>query len=206
MNLEYSNFTYFNKEHSICGKMAFNVTIKDLDNEVNNGEEFVYTFCEEYIDKPNTLDIYVMNDYLNGKFKNAVIADFSDARTLEEAKYDKTVEIKETKQYMLENECVMYNDDLFGIDESSVLKLSCYIQNYTLRIDRNLIREEDILQPWISNTETRHNLSFNQLLELYDLILNKITEIECHANDLITAHIDTADTLDDINKVNWTAI
>ena len=104
--------------------MAFNVTIKDLDNEVNSGDKVVYTFCEEYIDKPNTLDIYVMNDYLNGKFKNAVIAEFSDARTLEEAKYDKTVEIKETKQYILKNECVMYNDDLFGIDESSVLRYS----------------------------------------------------------------------------------
>ena len=206
MNLEYSNFYFFNKEHSINDKLSFNFTIKDLDKEINNGEKFVYTFCEDYTNNPSKLDRYIMNDYLNGKFKDFEIKEFEDTRTLEEVKQQKIKEIDNNKQYLLNNDSVLYNEDLFSINDTSLLRISGIIQNYTLYINNGLLKEEDVKQIWISETDVQHTFTYKQLLELSKIMMEKVQEIVCHANVLKTTYLDGLETIEEVEKTNWDII
>lgn len=206
MNLEYSNFYFYNKEHSIKDKLSFNFTIKDLDKEINNGEKFEYTFCEEYSDVPSNLDRYIMNDYLKGKFKDFEIKEFVDTRTLEEVKLQKIKEIDKNKQFLLDNDCVFYNEDLFSIDDTSLLRISGIIQNYTLYINNGLLKEEDVKQIWISETDVQHIFTYKQLLELSKMMMEKVQEIVCHANVLKTTYLDSLETIEEVEKTNWDTI
>ena len=206
MNLEYSNFYFYNKEHSIKDKLSFNFTIKDLDKEINNGEKFEYTFCEEYMDDPSNLDRYIMNDYLKGKFKDFEIKEFVDTRTLEEVKLQKIKEIDNNKQYLLDNDSVLYNEDLFSIDDTSLLRISGIIQNYTLYINNRLIKEEDVKQIWISETDVQHTFTYKQLLELSKMMMEKVQEIVCHANVLKTTYLDSLETIEEVEKTSWDTI
>lgn len=206
MNLEYSNFYFFNKEHSINDKLSFNFTIKDLDREINNGEKFEYTFCEEYTDNPSNLDRCIMNDYLKGKFKDVEIKEFVDTRTLEEVKLQKIEEIDNNKQYLLDNDSVLYKEDLFSIDDTSLLRISGIIQNYTLYINNGLLKEEDVKQIWISETDVQHTFTYKQLLELSKMMMEKVQEIVCHANVLKTTYLDSLETIEEVEKTNWDTI
>ena len=206
MNLEYSNFYFFNKEHSINDKLSFNFTIKDLDKEINNGEKFEYTFCEEYTNNPSNLDRYIMNDYLKGKFKDFEFKEFVDTRTLEEVKLQKIKEIDNNKQYLLDNDSVLYNEDLFSVDDTSLLRISGIIQNYTLYINNGLLKEEDVKQIWISDTDVQHTFTYKQLLELSKMMIEKVQEIVCHANDLKTTYLDSLETIEEVEKTNWDTI
>ena len=206
MNLEYSNFYYYNKEHSICGKLSFNFTIKDLDKEINNGEEFEYTFCEEYTNKPSNLDKYIMNEYLNGKFKDFEIKEFVDTRILEEVKAQKIIEIDKNKQYLLDNDSVLYDEDLFDISDAALLRISGIIQNYTLYINNGLLEEEDVKQIWVSETDVQHTFTYKQLLELSKMMMEKVQEIVCHANVLKTTYMDSLETAEEVEKTNWDTI
>lgn len=206
MNLEYSNFYFFNKEHSINDKLSFNFTIKDLDKEINNGEKFEYTFCEVYTNTPSNLDRYIMNDYLKGKFKDFEIKEFADTRTLEEVKLQKIKEIDKNKQYLLDNDSVFYNEDLFSIDDTSLLRISGIIQNYTLYINNGLLKEEDVKQIWISETDVQHTFTYKQLLELSKIMMEKVQEIVCHANVLKTTYLDSLETIEEVEKTNWDTI
>ena len=206
MNLEYSNFYFYNKAHTIKDKLSFNFTIKDLDKEINNGEKFEYTFCEEYRDVPSNLDRYIMNDYLKGKFKDFEFKEFVDTRTLEEVKLQKIKEIDKNKQYLLDNDCVFYNEDIFSIDDTSLLRISGIIQNYTLYINNGLLKEEDVKQIWISETDVQHTFTYKQLLELSKMMMEKVQEIVCHANVLKTTYLDSLETIEEVEKTNWDTI
>lgn len=206
MNLEYSNFYFFNKEHSINDKLSFNFTIKDLDKEINNGEKFEYTFCEDYTNNPSNLDRYIMNDYLKGKFKDFEIKEFVDTRTLEEVKQQKIKEIDNIKQYLLDNDGVLYNEDLFSINDTSLLRISGIIQNYSLYINNGLLKEEDVKQIWISETDVQHTFTYKQLLELSKIMMEKVQEIVCHANVLKTTYLDGLETIEEVEKTNWDII
>ena len=206
MNLEYSNFYFYNKEHSIKDKLSFNFTIKDLDKEINNGEKFEYTFCEEYTDNPSNLDIYIMNDYLKGKFKDFEIKEFVDTRSLEEVKLQKIEEININKKHLLDNDSVFYNEDLFRIDDTSLLRISGIIQHYTLYINNGLLKEEDVKQIWISDTNVQHTFTYKQLLELSKMMMERVQEIVCHANVLKTTYLDSLETIEEVEQTNWDTI
>lgn len=187
MRLEYSNLRYYNYEESnVENYKSFNLDIKDLDGEILDGNTFPFTFVVSDDPKYNTSEIaqQVLKDYKDGNINLDDIQPYEDPTPIETMRFNKQQEISNFKNNLLNTGSVMYKDDLFDIDDKALLRISGVIQAYTFQIQAGILTADQIVQPWISQTKAKHNLSFSELVELSMLMMKEVQTIVLRGNYL----------------------
>lgn len=205
MNLKYTNLRYYNyKKMNENNILSFDIDIIDLDKELNNGEIIPFTFVASDEDQYNTtkLNKIVFEDFKNGKIDLDEIKEYESPESIEILRYKKQQEIKDFKNYLLNNTGVYYKDDTFDIDDKALLRISGVIQSLSISI-QNGLSKEDVKQIWISQTDNLHYFSFEDLLELSNLMLKEVQEIILRANYLNCKIIPNITDKKELSLLDW---
>ena len=206
MKLEYSNLKYYNYEEvNEENYKSFDLDIKDLDGKFLDGKSFPFTFVVSDDPKYNTSEIaqQVLKDFEDGKINLDDIQPYEDPTPIENLKIQKQQEISNFKNNLLNTGSVMYKDDLFDIDDKALLRISGIIQAYNFQIQAGSITAEKIVQPWISQTNVTHNLSFSELAELSMLMMNEVQNIVLRGNYLSQKVIPTIQDKKELYFLDW---
>ena len=206
MRLEYSNLRYYNYEETNSENFkTFTLDIKDLDGNFLNGDVFPFTFVVSDDPKYNTSEIaqQVLKDYKDGKINIDDIQPYEDPTPIEILKNQKQQEISNFKNNLLNTGSVMYKDDLFDIDDKALLRISGVIQAYTFQIQAGILTADQIVQPWISQTKAKHNLSFNELVELSMLMMKEVQTIVLRGNYLCQEVLPAIQDKKELYLLDW---
>ena len=179
----------------------FEVKAKDIENEYNSGNEFYFVY---YNTRPQNSEIYqyIKNDIENGVINVSEIKFRESPFTLTQEKQFKLHEINFEKNNFLNNGNVKFKDDVFDIDDTSLLRISGTIQDWRDQINNGLF-ESDISQKWVSQTNTVHDLTYSELNELARNMRLKVQSIILYANTL-KAQVAQCNTVDEVNNIKWT--
>lgn len=205
MNLKYTNLRYYNyKKMNENNILSFDVDIIDLDKELNNGEIIPFTFVASDEDQYNTtkLNKIVFKDFKNGKIDLDEIEEYESPESIEILRYEKQREIKDFKNYLLNSTGVCYKDDTFSIDDKALLRISGVIQSLSISIQNGLLKE-DVKQIWVSQSDNLHYFSFEDLLELSNLMLKEVQEIILRANYLNYEIIPNITDKRELSLLDW---
>ena len=179
----------------------FEVKAKDIENKYNSGNEFYFVY---YNTRPQDSEIYqyIKNDIENGVINVSEIKFRESPFTLTQKKQFKLHEINFEKNNFLNNGNVKFKDDVFDIDDTSLLRISATIQDWRDQINNGLF-ESDISQKWVSQTNTVHDLTYSELNELARNMRLKVQSIILYANTL-KAQVAQCNTVDEVNNIKWT--
>lgn len=205
MNLKYTNLRYYNyKRMNENNILSFDIDIIDLDKELNNGEIIPFTFVASDEDQYNTtkLNKIVFKDFKNGKIDLDEIKEYESPESIEILRYEKQREIKDFKNYLLNSTGVYYKDDTFNIDDKALLRISGVIQSLSISIQNGLLKE-DVKQIWVSQSDNLHYFSFEDLLELSNLMLKEVQEIILRANYLNYEIIPNITDKRELSLLDW---
>ena len=179
----------------------FEVKAKDIENEYNSGNEFYFVY---YNTRPQDSEIYqyIKNDIENGVINVSEIKFRESPFTLTKKKQFKINEINTEKNNLLNNGNVKFKDDVFDIDDTSLLRISGTIQDWKEQIDNGL-DDSGIIQKWISQTNTVHDLTYSELIELARNMRLRVQSIVFYANILKT-QVSQCSTLEEVDNIKWT--
>lgn len=179
----------------------FEVKAKDIENKYNSGNEFYFVY---YNTRPQNSEIYqyIKNDIENGVINVSEIKFRESPFTLTQKKQFKLHEINFEKNDFLNNGNVKFKDDVFDIDDTSLLRITGTIQDWRDQINNGL-SESDISQKWISQTNTVHDLTYSELNELARNMRLKVQSIILYANTL-KAQVAQCNTVNEVDNIKWT--
>ena len=179
----------------------FEVKAKDIENKYNSGNEFYFVY---YNTRPQNSEIYqyIKNDIENGVINVSEIKFRESPFTLTKKKQFKINEINTEKNNLLNNGNVKFKDDVFDIDDTSLLRISGTIQDWKDQIDNGL-DDSGIVQKWISQTNTVHDLTYSELIELARNMRLRVQSIVFYANVLKT-QVSQCSTLEEVDNIKWT--
>lgn len=179
----------------------FEVKAKDIENKYNSGNEFYFVY---YNTRPQNSEIYqyIKNDIENGVINVSEIKFRELSFTLTQKKQFKLHEINFEKNDFLNNGNVKFKDDVFDIDDTSLLRISGTIQDWRDQINNGL-SESDISQKWVSQTNTVHDLTYSELNELARNMRLKVQSIILYANTL-KAQVAQCNTVNEVDNIKWT--
>ena len=179
----------------------FEVKAKDIENKYNSGNEFYFVY---YNTRPQDSEIYqyIKNDIENGVINVSEIKFREPPFTLTQKKQFKINEINTEKNNLLNNGNVKFKDDVFDIDDTSLLRISGTIQDWKDQIDNGL-DETVIVQKWISQTNTVHDLTYSELIELARNMRLRVQSIVFYANVLKT-QVSQCCALEEVDNIKWT--
>ena len=179
----------------------FEVKAKDIENKYNSGNEFYFVY---YNTRPQNSEIYqyIKNDIENGVINVSEIKFRESPFTLLQKKEFKLSEISFEKNNFLNNGNVKFKDDVFDIDDTSLLRISGTIQDWKDQIDNGL-DETVIVQKWISQTNAVHDLTYSELIELARNMRLRVQSIVFYAN-VLKAQVSQCSTLEEVDNIKWT--
>ena len=129
------------------------------------------------------------------------IAEFEDKRDLNQEKVQKINKINFEKNNLLNKGNVKFKDDVFDIDDTSLLRISGTIQDWKDQISNGL-DEENISQKWISQTNKPVDLTYVELVELARKMRLEVQNIVFYANAL-KEECKNADSLEKLDAIKW---
>lgn len=178
----------------------FEVKAKDIENKYNSGNEFYFVY---YNTRPQNSEIYqyIKNDIENGVINVSEIKFRELSFTLTQKKQFKLHEINFEKNDFLNNGNVKFKNDVFDIDDTSLLRISGTIQDWRDQINNGL-SESDISQKWVSQTNTVHDLTYSELNELARNMRLKVQSIILYANTL-KAQVAQCNTVNEVDNIKW---
>lgn len=179
----------------------FEVKAKDIENKYNSGNEFYFVY---YNTRPQNSEIYqyIKNDIENGVINVSEIKFRESSFTLLQKKKFKLSEINFEKNDFLNSGNVKFKNDVFDIDDTSLLRITGTIQDWRDQINNGL-SESDISQKWVSQTNTVHDLTYSELNELARNIRLKVQSIILYANTL-KAQVAQCNTVNEVDNIKWT--
>lgn len=185
----------------------------DLKFKVKNckwtNKEHTQFSCDAYYDKLNTWislrceekSLFFLGDEIWKIREDLEIEEFEDLRTLDEVKFSKLSEINSEKTKVLTKGSVSYKNDVFDIDDTSLLRISGTIQDWRDKIDNGL-DETVIVQKWISQTNKPVDLTFGELVELARKMRLEVQNIVFYSN-VLKGQVEKAETIEDVEKIVW---
>ena len=178
----------------------FEVKAKDIENKYNSGNEFYFVY---YNTRPQNSEIYqyIKNDIENGVINVSEIKFRESSFTLTQKKQFKLHEINFEKNDFLNNGNVKFKNDVFDIDDTSLLRITGTIQDWRDQINNGL-SESDISQKWVSQTNTVHDLTYSELNELARNMRLKVQSIILYANTL-KAQVAQCNTVNEVDNIKW---
>lgn len=123
-------------------------------------------------------------------------------KSLDEAKADKIAELTAAKNYQLNTGGLEYEEDLFAYDDKALLRISGTILDWQDQISRGTVKPEDIVQPWISESNRVHALSYDQLIELARLLRQEVQRIVFYGTYLEKL-AQAATSLEELDAIVW---
>lgn len=179
----------------------FEVKAKDIENKYNSGNEFYFVY---YNTRPQNSEVYqyIKNDIENGVINVSEIKFRESPFTLTQKKQFKIHEINFEKNDVLNNGNVKFKNDVFDIDDTSLLRILVTIQDWRNQVNNGL-SESDISQKWISQTNTVHDLTYFELNELARNMRLKVQSIILYANAL-KAQVAQCNTVNEVDNIKWT--
>lgn len=180
--IEYRNLRWQTKDHS------------QLYVEINHSEYGWIPYCCMENDNGIGAEIWENRDKLE-------IADFVETRNLEQVRAFKLSEIKDEKIKILTKGSISYKNDIFSIDDTSLLRISSTIQDWKDQIDNGL-NESDIIQKWVSQTNEVHDLTYSELVDLARNMRLKVQSVILYANTL-KDKVAQCNTIEEIDNIKW---
>lgn len=179
----------------------FEVKAKDIENKYNSGNEFYFVY---YNTRPQNSEVYqyIKNDIENGVINVSEIKFRESPFTLTQKKQFKIHEINFEKNDVLNNGNVKFKNDVFDIDDTSLLRILVTIQDWRNQVNNGL-SESDISQKWVSQTNTVHDLTYSELNELARNMRLKVQSIILYANAL-KAQVAQCNTVNEVDNIKWT--
>lgn len=180
--IEYRNLRWQTKDHS------------QLYAEINHSEYGWIPYCCMENDNGIGAEIWKNRE-------NLEIAEWIDLRDIELTRAIKINEINTAKNNLLNNGNVKFKDDVFDIDDTSLLRISGTIQDWNDQINNGL-DEENISQKWISQTNKPVDLTYAELVELARKMRLEVQNIVFYANAL-KEECKNADNLEKLDAIKW---
>ena len=185
----------------------------DLKFKVRNckwtNREHTQFLCEAFYDKFNSWvslrceekSLFFLGDEIWKIREDLKIEEFEDLRTLDEVKLSKLSEIKSEKLKILSKGSITFKNDTFSIDDTSLLRISSTIQDWKDQIDNGL-DESEIIQKWVSQTNTVHTLTYSELVDLARNMRLKVQSVVLYANTL-KDQVAQCNTIEEIDNIKW---
>ena len=204
MNLKLENPRYTTVHGTIDnlreGALTFDVDVTDLDGYINNGKTFRYTYINNV--NSNQVDAFIKSKIDTLDIKECQL-DPNPVLSLVMYKECIKKDIDEDfKLYTTKYDSVYFGDDLFSYDQDSINILSNIISCYDSQISADIVNKDKIVHKFISTTNEQHNLSYNELIELRNLMVFKYSEVKLHARKL-KDKIENAKTIKDVKAIKW---
>lgn len=121
---------------------------------------------------------------------------YAPEKPLDELKQEKHNEINNSREQARKTEGVLYNDDLFDIDETSQSNILAQIKV------AELLKNSEATYTYRSKTNQNHSFTVTQLQELGLAIAQKVNEIYQKSWDL-KSQVDAAETEEEIKNIAW---
>ena len=121
---------------------------------------------------------------------------YAPEKPLDELKQEKHNEINNSREQARKTEGVLYNGDLFDIDETSQSNILAQIKV------AELLKNSEATYTYRSKTNQKHSFTVTQLQELGLAIAQKVNEIYQKSWDL-KAQVDAAETEEEIKNIAW---
>lgn len=204
MNLKLENPRYTTVRGTVDnlreGELTFDVDVTDLDGYINNGKMFRYTYIND-----------VNNNQVDAFIKSKI-----DTLNIEEYQLDPNPVVslvmykecikqdidEDFKLYTTKYDSVYFDNDLFSYDQDSINILSNIISCYDSQISDGTVSIDKIVHKFISTTNEQHDLSYNKLIELRNLMVFRYSKVKLHAREL-KDKIENAKTIKDVKAIKW---
>lgn len=214
MNIKIENARYTTMRGTIGNKrdgiLTFDADITDLDNELFEGT-VPYTFIDydnnssvsEYLDD----DIFKVRKYIKSKLDEIKIENYKYANNPEGTLYvyrkifNKDID-DDCEMFVKSYDVVCFNGDIFDYSLDSQNIISNFINNYDHLIKEEKIKKEDVSQDFISCSNVVHKLNYEQMIELFNIMVTRYSEVKLHARELKNK-INNSEDIDEIKNSFW---
>ena len=206
MNLKLENARYINV-HGTLGDVRsslkmFDIDVTDLDGVINNGKTFSYTYLDSESDNDDKIKAVIKSKLSEISIANWLAShDPTIALTIYKSAIQKDID-EDFKLYVTEYDSVFFDSDLFSYDQDSINILNSIITCYDSQINNNELSVDKILHRFISSTNIIHELTYEKLVELRNLMVLRYSEIKLHAREL-KDKIENTYTIEEVKAVVW---
>ena len=206
MNLKLENARYTNV-HGTLGDVRsslkmFDIDVTDLDGVINNGKTFPYTYLDSESDNDDKIKAVIKSKLSEISIANWLSNhDSIDSLMLYKSAMKKDID-EDFKLYVTAYDSVFFDSDLFSYDQDSINILNSIITCYDSQINNNELSADKILHRFISSTNIIHELTYEKLVELRNLMVLRYSEIKLHAREL-KDKIENTYTIEEVKAVVW---
>lgn len=206
MNLKLENARYTNVHGTLdnirYGTKMFDIDVTDLDGVVNSGKTFTYTYLDNGSPDDDKIKLAIKAklpeiSIANGLLRPDPIDSLSTYKCVAQEDID-----EDFKLYITKYDGIFFDSDLFSYDQDSINILNSIIACYDSQISNDTLAMDKILHKFISNTNTIHELTYKQLVELRNLMTLRFSDIKLHAREL-KDKIENANTVEEVKAVVW---
>lgn len=206
MNLKLENARYTNVHGTLddirYGTKMFDIDVTDLDGVINNGKTFPYTYLDNESADDDKIKLAIKAKLSEISIANGLLRpDPIESLTMYKRVVQKDIN-EDFKLYTTTYDNVFFDSDLFSYDQDSINTLNSIIACYDSQISNNTLTTDKILHRFISSTNTIHELTYEQLVDLRNLMILRYSEIKLHAREL-KDKIENADTVEEVKSVVW---
>lgn len=216
MNIKIENAKYTNERGTLSNERnnlkTFNADITDLDGELFKGT-IPYTFVDYYKDSEESLEKNEGNFFKVRKYIKSILdtieienyLEFEDNLPLSLYKYHKIFcqDIDDDcNSFIKFYDGIYFDNDIFDYSLDSQNIIANFISNYDHLIAENKIKKEDVSQDFISISNIIHKLNYSQLVELYNLMITRYSEIKLHAR-ILKDKIKNSQDINEIKTIEW---
>lgn len=206
MNLKLENARYTNVHGTLDdlrgNPKMFDIDVTDLDGVINNGKAFPYTYLDSESDNNDKIKTFIKSKLSEISIANWLVShDPTITLTLYKSAIQKDID-EDFKLYVTKYDSVFFDSDLFSYDQDSINILNSIIACYDSQINNNELSVDKILHRFISSTNIVHELTYEKLIELRNLMVLRYSEIKLHAREL-KDKIENTYTIEEVKAVAW---
>lgn len=206
MNLKLENARYLNVHGTLddvrSSLKMFDIDVTDLDGVINNGKTFSYTYLDCESDNDDKIKAVIKSKLSEISIANWVASnDPTITLTTYKIAIQKDID-EDFKLYTTKYDGIFFDSDLFPYDQDSINVLNSIIACYDSQINNNELSVDKILHRFISSTNIIHELTYEKLVELRNLMVLRYSEIKLHAREL-KDKIENTYTIEEVKAVAW---
>lgn len=206
MNLKLENARYTNVHgtlEDVRGKpKMFDIDVTDLDGAINNGKTFPYTYLDSESDNGDKIKAVIKSKLSEISIANWLAShDPTITLTIYKSAIQKDID-EDFKLYITKYDGIFFDSDLFQYDQDSINVLNSIIACYDSQINNNELSADKISHKFISSTNIIHELTYEELVDLRNLMILRYSEIKLHAREL-KDKIENANTVEEVKAVVW---